>query len=234
MRLFLVSVLLLAASAVANAATYEARSPHHAVKVDVVSGNGDDISFAVTVTELPSGRVLTTEHLAGKKGAPIEKQAGLGDQLFRIDVGLSGTNVVCKVRIERGDRIVDSIQGVWATQQVLSPFAKDGGPIRVGGDVKAPVLIHREAAVYTDLARRARVEGTVIVEAIIDRTGGVKDAHVVKALPFGLNGTALEAVRKWKFRPAIHRGKAVDVFQILNVDFHLPAQPSPARPPAPQ
>ena len=69
-------------------------------------------------------------------------------------------------------------------------------PQRVGGDVKAPTTISRVDPQYTELARKARVEGIVILEAIIDRNGNVTDARVLKPLPLGLDQAALEAVKR--------------------------------------
>src|SRR5207245_11763995 len=53
------------------------------------------------------------------------------------------------------------------------PPPKEEGPLRVGGDVKAPVVINRVEPQYTDVARKAHTSGEVIVEAIIDKNGNV-------------------------------------------------------------
>lgn len=72
-------------------------------------------------------------------------------------------------------------------------------PMPVGGNVKAPVAVTRVDPIYTEVARRARIEGFVIIEAVIDRQGNVTEARVLKPLPFGLNSAALNAVKQWKF-----------------------------------
>src|SRR5262249_54096776 len=60
--------------------------------------------------------------------------------------------------------------------------------VRVGGEVTAPtVIMPRVEPQYTELARKARIEGVVIIEAIIDRAGNVTDARVLKPLPLGLD-----------------------------------------------
>ena len=94
-------------------------------------------------------------------------------------------------------------------------------PIRVGGDVKAPVAIKRVEPLYTDLARKARVEGVVIIEAIIDRNGDVTDVRILKPLPLGLDTSALEAVKRWKFQPGTLNGQPVPVIYNLTVNFRL-------------
>ncbi|HEU4520602.1 MAG TPA: energy transducer TonB [Thermoanaerobaculia bacterium] len=94
-------------------------------------------------------------------------------------------------------------------------------PRRVGGDVKPPVSITRVEPTYTEIARKARIEGIVIIEAIIDRNGNVTDARVLKPLPMGLDQAALEAVRRWKFRPGTLNGQPVPVIYNLTVNFRL-------------
>ncbi|PYQ51542.1 MAG: hypothetical protein DMF59_07485 [Acidobacteria bacterium] len=95
-------------------------------------------------------------------------------------------------------------------------------PVRVGGDVTAPtVIMPRAEPQYTELARKARIEGVVIIEAIIDRNGYVTDARTLKPLPLGLDQSALDAVRKWKFRPGTLNGQPVPVIYNLTVIFRL-------------
>jgi protein TonB len=95
------------------------------------------------------------------------------------------------------------------------------GPLRVGGDVKAPVAIDRVEPEYTEAARKAKVAGIVVVEAIIDRNGRVQDVKVVKDLPMGLSAQAEAAVRRWRFKPGTLNGKPVATIFNLTVNFKL-------------
>ena len=107
-------------------------------------------------------------------------------------------------------------------------------PYRVGGDVTAPVVISRVEPIYPAEARAARISGIVIVEAIIDRNGSVRDVKVLKPLPFGLDQAAADAVKQWTFRPATLDGKPVDVIFNLTVNFKLDGvEGEPSRPHAP-
>ncbi|HYS55383.1 MAG TPA: energy transducer TonB [Thermoanaerobaculia bacterium] len=98
---------------------------------------------------------------------------------------------------------------------------KPEGPLRVGGDVKAPVVIKRVEPMYPDTARKAKIAGVVIVEAIIDKDGNVDKAKVLKGLSMGLSEAAIEAVKHWKFKPGTLNGEPVDVIFNLTVNFKL-------------
>jgi protein TonB len=104
---------------------------------------------------------------------------------------------------------------------VAPPPPPPDGPLRVGGDVQAPVIVNRAEPDYTESARKARVAGIVIVEAIIDKHGNVDQVRVVKGLPMGLAEEAVQAVKKWKFKPGTRNGVPVDTIFNLTVNFKL-------------
>jgi protein TonB len=94
-------------------------------------------------------------------------------------------------------------------------------PLPVGGDVKAPVVIRRIQPVYPKLAINARMNGTVIVECIIDKTGRVREAHVLQSTSGLFNQSALDAVQQWQFAPGSLHGNAIDTIFDLTVTFHV-------------
>ena len=101
------------------------------------------------------------------------------------------------------------------------PPTEPEGPILVGGDVKAPVKIFGPQPTYTEIARKARIQGVVIVQAIIDKQGNVTNIKVLKGLPMGLEQAAVDAMKQWKFKPATLNGKPVTVYYNLTVNFKL-------------
>jgi len=101
------------------------------------------------------------------------------------------------------------------------PPSEPEGPIHVGGDVKAPVKTYSPQPAYTEIARKARIQGVVIVQAIIDKQGRVTNVKVLKGLPMGLDQAAVESIKTWKFQPATLNGKPVDVYYNLTVNFTL-------------
>jgi len=96
-----------------------------------------------------------------------------------------------------------------------------GGVMTVGGGVTAPVVIHRVVPEFTDQARRVRFQGVASIGLIVDAQGNPEDVHVVHSLGMGLDQKAVEAVRQYKFKPAMFQGHPVPVQLVIVVDFHM-------------
>jgi protein TonB len=133
--------------------------------------------------------------------------------------GVKGGQIGGVVGGEIGGKIGGQIGGVVGGE--IGGTGTGDTPVRVGGNVKAPVTITRVDPIYNEPARRARIQGLVIIEAVIDRQGNVTEARVLKPLPLGLDLAALEAVKKWKFRPGTLNGQPVPVYYNLTVNFQL-------------
>ena len=91
----------------------------------------------------------------------------------------------------------------------------------VTGDVTKPEKVHDVQPRYTEIARKARIQGAVILQATIDKNGDIMDVKVLKPLPMGLAEAAEAAVKQWKFKPATLNGKPVAVCYNLTVNFQL-------------
>jgi len=97
-----------------------------------------------------------------------------------------------------------------------------GGLYKVGGGVSKPIPLNNVEAEFSDEARRAKYQGVCVVELIVDAQGNPQNPHVVRALGMGLDEKAVEAVRKYKFKPAMKDGKTpVPVMIDVEVDFRL-------------
>jgi protein TonB len=101
------------------------------------------------------------------------------------------------------------------------PGGLEGEPLRVGGDVKPPHLTNRVEPSYPEAARKARMEGVVILEAIITASGSVEDVKVLKSVNPLLDSAASRAVQQWRYRPATLNGRAVRVYLTVTVTFNL-------------
>ncbi len=103
--------------------------------------------------------------------------------------------------------------------EIPAPPAPQNEILRFGGDMTKPVRLSGVQPTYTRAALRAGIEGTVILEATIDRDGRVIDIRVVKNLPLGLTERAIEAVPTWRFEPATLGGRPVAVYYHLSIHF---------------
>jgi TonB family protein len=103
------------------------------------------------------------------------------------------------------------------------PPSEPTGPIRfvVGGKITEPEKVSGPVPLYPEAARRARIQGVVVLECIIGKDGSVTDVKVLRGLPLGLTESAVDAVRSWKFKPSTLNEKPVEVLYILTVRFNL-------------
>jgi protein TonB len=112
---------------------------------------------------------------------------------------------------------------------VLSPAAPPPPPppkaatpkrIRVGGQVESAKLIFQPKPEYPQLAKMARIQGVVRLEAIISKDGTIQDLKVVSGHPL-LVKAALEAVQRWRYQPTLLNGEPVEVVTEIDVNFTL-------------
>jgi TonB family protein len=120
---------------------------------------------------------------------------------------------------------------------VRLPGRIDGGqdedvPMILCADISPPKVKHRVEPKYPEIAQRARIQGTVVLEVVIDKDGTVREARVVRSAPL-LDDAALSALKEWKYEPARdRRGHPVPVYFRVSVKFEIPSpETSPAKEP---
>ena len=86
---------------------------------------------------------------------------------------------------------------------------------------RGPQVLFMIEPEYSDEARKARFQGTVVVAAEIGADGKAHNVRIVRPLGLGLDENALEAVAKWRFRPAMSGGTSVPAPATIEVAFHL-------------
>jgi periplasmic protein TonB len=96
-----------------------------------------------------------------------------------------------------------------------------GGPRRIGGGVSAPVLIYSVEPEFSEEARKAKVAGNVLVNLWVDTQGNPSHVHVIRGVGMGLDEKAAEAVKQYRFRPAMENGKPVLVELNVEVNFQI-------------
>ena len=92
--------------------------------------------------------------------------------------------------------------------------------VRVSQGVSQGLLVHKVTPQYPPLAKQARIQGVVVLQALIGKDGSIQNLHVVSGHPM-LTNAALEAVKEWKYKPYFLNGEPVEVETTINVNFSL-------------
>jgi protein TonB len=110
----------------------------------------------------------------------------------------------------------------WGPSPPPPPTAKVEKPrmLRLGGQVTAAKLVYQPRPEYPSLAKMARIQGTVILEAIIAKDGTVRELRALSGHPL-LVKAALEAVQRWRYLPTLLNGEPVEVLTEIDVSFSL-------------
>lgn len=107
-----------------------------------------------------------------------------------------------------------------AGPHVVARPAAAAGPLHISSGVMAGALLAPIQPEYPAIAKISRTEGTVVVQAVISKTGRIESAHVVSG-PAMLQAAALEAVREARYRPLLLNGLPTEVETTVNITFRL-------------
>jgi periplasmic protein TonB len=110
--------------------------------------------------------------------------------------------------------------GMLSSTPMAIPKAATPQRVRVSQGVSQGMLIRKVQPTYPPLARQARIQGTVVLQALIGKDGAIENLHVVSGHPM-LTGSALEAVKGWRYKPYFLNGEPVEVETTINVIFSL-------------
>ena len=97
-------------------------------------------------------------------------------------------------------------------------------PVRVGGQIQAPALLHRVEPEYPPLAVKAHLQGLVILEATVDENGRVQSVKVLRSDAPLLDGAAIDAVKQWQYSPLTLNGKHESFILTVMLSFHFTEQ----------
>ncbi len=105
--------------------------------------------------------------------------------------------------------------------KVQQPEVKEGDLVPLTDDVVKPVPIKKVKPKYTLAAKRKRVHGTIIAQALVDENGNVVEVRVLRKMsrPYGLDKEVIKALKKWKFEPATKNGVRVKVYDTFVFKF---------------
>jgi periplasmic protein TonB len=113
------------------------------------------------------------------------------------------------------------MRNLWLFLLVIAPLTSTASstPQRVGGSVSAPVLVYSISPEYTEEARIEKRSGNVLVNLWVDTNGNPSHVHTLRGVGLGLDEKAVEAVKQYKFKPALKKGEPVLVEINVEVNF---------------
>ncbi len=170
----------------------------HAERIEETS------SFVASSAPTPS---ILPSLLPDRDASPNE-----GPVLIAIDRGMGSSNGL-PVGIDTGDS--GSHPSV-----TVAPTRTTNKPIHISSGVSAGMLIAQIRPLYPAIARAAHIEGTVVVEAIISRTGTIESLHVISG-PMMLQSAAIDAIRAARYQPYRLNGEATEVQTTITVNFRM-------------
>jgi len=131
-----------------------------------------------------------------------------------------GGGVVGAVGGVPGGQMGGVIGGIINSTPVAVPKVATPQRVRVSQGVTEGLLVHKVTPSYPPLARQARIQGAVVLAALIGKDGSIQNLKVVSGHPM-LTSSALEAVRQWKYKPYFLNGEPVEVDTQITVNFTL-------------
>ena len=126
-------------------------------------------------------------------------------------------------RTEEAASYLDRAKQVYMASSVRPNTSPAGasGPYRIGGPVTAPRVLSKIEPEYSEEARLAALQGTVVLSVVIGADGMAQDIVVARPLGLGLDDKAVAAVSQWRFQPGTRGGEPVPVFATIEVNFRL-------------
>ncbi len=119
-----------------------------------------------------------------------------------------------------GGQIGGVLGGVLSSAPAAVPKVATPQKVRVSQGVSQGLLIKKVTPQYPPLARQARIQGKVVLQAVISKDGSIQNLQVVSGHPM-LTSAALNAVKQWKYKPYILNGQPVEVETNITVDFTM-------------
>ena len=144
-----------------------------------------------------------------------------GEACFTGKVSLPGKTTLPGNLAIQGQTVRMTASSAEVTAMPSGPAFGEGAVLPCGGAVTLPRVISETRPQYTSEAMRAKVQGTVEMEVVVDIDGNVSEARVIRALDAELDEQALKAARAWKFVPGAMNGKPVPVLVNIEMSFSL-------------
>ncbi len=148
--------------------------------------------------------------------------AAIADSMFQVPSGYTAAPVEDLMAAMR-PRVTAAVAANSPTTQPPTPIA---GPIfQAGNGVTQPTLASKVDPDYTEEARAAKIQGTVVLAVVIGTDGRPRDFKVTRSLDPGLDQKAVEAAQRWVFRPGLKDGMPVNTRAMIEINFRLLDKP---------
>jgi TonB family protein len=160
-------------------------------------------------------------------GCPMTTQINLKTRIARLlDISLARTTSRANLlRTGIAFAVVLSAIGMLGPQKGIAQSAPSPGQsgeiFKVGGEVTSPRVIYKEDPAYTEEARQAKINGSVMLSVVVGADGMARDVNIVKGLDPGLDRNAAEILLHWRFAPATRNGEPVAVRATIEINFRL-------------
>lgn len=191
--------------------TNGSRVPIHLTLTSDGQKIGGSVATGNDTTEVP---IEKAELNSGDLSFEVHDNAS---RLMRFRLALTGTSLGGEATVGSEKSTVSLSKPATAGGVVGS-----GGVYRVGGGVTPPTLLRKTGPEYTEEARAAKFQGTVVLYVEIGPDGTATNIKVQRSLGMGLDEKAIEAVKRWQFSPGKKDGKPVTVAATIEVNFRLP------------
>jgi periplasmic protein TonB len=164
------------------------------------------------VSEIANGQLRTPTKIPEKVQMIKEEEAppvsGIGGVVGGVPGGVPG------------GQMGGVIGGIISSTPVPVPKVATPQRVRVSQGVSQGLLIHQVKPAYPPLARQARIQGAVVLQAVIAKDGSIQGLHVVSGHPM-LTQSAIDAVKQWRYKPYFLNGEPVEVETQITVNFTL-------------
>ena len=185
----------------------------------------------------PPGQPPAAETAAGEPSEPSEPPPPVEDPIFAapprpLQGIMPETGLVASLPVTPGIGVAGGVGwggygggnlgGLPTTSKPTAPAPEPPQePIRIGGPIPAPAQTRRVEPIYPDIAVRAKLEGMVIIEAIVDTEGRPQSLNVLRSQGPLLDRAALDAVTQWRYEPLLYHGEAVPFVLTVTISFAL-------------
>ena len=159
---------------------------------------------SIAPTQMPNGQIFAPSQIPRQAYIPVDPEVTRPFSAASADLG----------DMPRGPDIFGSQN----RHVEMRPAAK--GPLRVASTIQEGLLIHKVTPVYPPIPRASRMEGTVVLQATISRSGTIENLRVISG-PAMFRNAAIDAVQQWQYRPYLLNGEPVEVETTVNVIFKL-------------